>query len=1207
MKNKIIFITLILLVNSVSSADFFSFFKKDKESKSVIVSSDLAEKKHQLESLKEEKNNLESSLQESVVSLQSEADKINSKILELESSLKKHDIEDKKFLNEQLNTSRDILQSINDTVFFKKQSLQLLDQQIKLVQEFINNPDFSGLKIETQSYYSFETLELLNQKILNYEENLARLQDEKTTIEAEVESRKKDLTNIEKDLKNAAIQQKQFTTNTKRTSDLDSKQNAEVLDLKIQFLETKKLLSEEKIKESSYKQAVNSLKIFMTRMQLNILKQDLKTVERKLRVYESDVEKDTKKIDILRKETSNTQVNLSNEIKNITEEKQNIEEQLKSEIEKTNIAQATLTSLINWTIDTKNESFSKENSLFKLGYLQDKILADEYKIELIEAKKDYAQNKLLSEEITNKIIQTWHKITQKKLKSEEEIVLLKNEFESLKKDENRTISLYKDKISTATSQINNHAKILNTIKEKIEEIKKREEFYNEQNASKNYNESLEWLKKAESEISNQIDSNSELIKVYSTIIASTRNTQKQVDLLISMLDRIGGSVLYRSEYAISVGSLKSIVPEVKTFISDIKNILKTYISYFKLSNLIKFAKDKFSNIYLLLKLFLLVGLILVLYILLRKFLPFLANKIVGYQTLSKSFNFFSKSIAASFSFASQHLLGLLIWSTLLILIKLEYISQIEHKLMFFVVSIPYMLYISAQLLNYLIKFNREHEYAIISKQFEIRFYYVASFLTYTTIIIFLFKEAFNVTNYGKVELPTILDAAWSIIFRACIIFIIGKEEILSIIPSKPKFWAWVRTLIDSYYYLILAIILVLMITSDPYIGGFGKLVSYILWGTIGTILLIIFLSWIQVFIRKLSLNIFFSSEDDSRKERFPYAKTFYALFIISVFVFFVLFAIYLGSRIWGQPISIESLTKLLNYKLFSVLGDTNEYYPITIGSVLTLVGFIIGGIVTSWLFDKFVLKKIYNALLVDTGIQNTISSISNYLIFILAVFLGLFKINISSTTMSYFIGALAVALAFAIKGPANDFIGYFIILVERSIKIGDFVQFTLPGQLPITGVVRKITPRTIILRRKNSVSLIVPNSIIASNTYYNWSYTNTFLAFDDILITVPYKSDPKKVKELLLKVLDQNPDILKTPKPIIRLHEFSEYGFTFLIRGFISSANVLMQWDIASDVRLAIVEEIRNHDIEIAVPVRIIETQKSGNRQIKDVPNLPID
>src|SRR3990167_6658267 len=1203
MKNRLFLIFTIVF--SLNSAEFLEIFKsasknKDKDT-SVIIASDVAEKKHQLTLLQEEKTNLENNLDENVASINNEIDKTSKKITELQSSLKKPDIENKEFLNDLLNLEREILQTLNDVVFFKKQHVPILEQHIKLIQDYLNNPNFSNLKIEPQSYYTFETLESLNQKALNLEDNLARLQDEKTALESELDNRKKDLISTEKELKILKSKQKEFLE-SKNSDEKNPKQNAEIVDLKVQFLDDKKRLLEEKTKESSLKLNIISTKLFSIQAQLTTIKQDLRTVERKLRVYESDIEKNNKKIDQIRKETASNQVKLSNQIKKITEQNQKTNSELNTLSSKLNLNVSTLNSLVNWSLETKSEKAETEQSLVQIGFLQDKSLADEFHLEFLEAKKESLQNKLASEEITSKIIEAWHKITQKKgLKTEEEINSIKSEFESFKRDQTRTIALYKDKIGTATRQINSQAKVLNTLKDKIESFKKRADEFRDKNL---YQDILSVFKKSETEIGRQINYSSELIKVYSTIIANTKDALKQVDQIINMLDRIGGSVLYRSEYAISAQNLKAIGPEIRIFLSDIKNISKTYISYFKFANLWKFIKNISTNFYFLLKLIALLIFLFLLYILLKKFTPFIANKILEYNASSKARNFVLKIISATLFFVHQNLASLIIWSTLLILIKLEFITQIEHRLIFYLVSIPYLLYLSFRFLNYLLRFNRKHEHSILSEPFEKRFYGAALFLSFSTIIIFLFKEAFNITNYSKAELPTILDATWSIIFRACIIFLIGKEEILSLIPSRPKAWATLRNIIDNYYYLILSGILVLMMISDPYIGGFGKLVSYIIWGIIGSLILLGLLSWLQIIIRKLSLGLFFSTQDESKKERFPHAKTFYALFIILVFISFILLAIYFGSQIWGRPLSIEKFQNILNYRLFLILTDGQQYKEITIASLLIFVSYVIGGIVISWVFKKFVLQRIFNILLVDTGIQSTISSISNYAILLPAVFLGLLKIDISSTTLMYFFSALAVALAFAVKGPANDLIAYFIILVERSIKIGDFVQFTIPGQLPITGVVRKITPRAIILRRKNSVSLVIPNSLVTGNTYYNWSYSNTFFAFDDILITVSYASDPEQVKDILYKVVENNPNVLKTPKPIIRLNQFDPYGFTYLVRGFLSPVNVLLQWDIASDIRIAIVTEIRKNKIDIAIPIRMIITDRNGNQEIK---HFPID
>jgi small-conductance mechanosensitive channel len=148
------------------------------------------------------------------------------------------------------------------------------------------------------------------------------------------------------------------------------------------------------------------------------------------------------------------------------------------------------------------------------------------------------------------------------------------------------------------------------------------------------------------------------------------------------------------------------------------------------------------------------------------------------------------------------------------------------------------------------------------------------------------------------------------------------------------------------------------------------------------------------------------------------------------------------------------------------------------------------------------------------------------------------------------------------------------------------------------GVVRHITPRSVIIRTKNSYTVIVPNATIINETVHNWNYSRGFIAFDDIFITVPYSADPLFVKSIIEKVLDANTDLLKSPKPIIRLENFGENGYEFLLRGFLSSNKTLEIWDIASNVRLALVQALQKEGIYIALPTRLIINEQQ--RTIKE-------
>ncbi len=415
------------------------------------------------------------------------------------------------------------------------------------------------------------------------------------------------------------------------------------------------------------------------------------------------------------------------------------------------------------------------------------------------------------------------------------------------------------------------------------------------------------------------------------------------------------------------------------------------------------------------------------------------------------------------------------------------------------------------------------------------------------------------------------------------IFLIGKEEILGLIQAKGPIWDWIRNFINRFYYFILLAIVAIMVISDPYIGGFSKLVSFILWGILFTVFLFIGIWWSQILIRRISSNVFFLVDEDGNvKERFHHAKTFFGLFSIVSFIIFLLLVIFIGAKIWNIPFSFEKITSFFDKSIFAVRGEEGPI-PITLRSFLTIFSFLFFGFVLAWFINRFILRKMFDVLVVEQGVRNTISSISNYLIIIIVLLVGFFRVGLGGL-IPFLLGALAVGLAFAIKGPANDFIGYFIILVERSIKIGDYVEI----DEEISGVIRKISPRSVVIRKKNSVSIIVPNAKVTNSAFYNWNYVAGFFAFNDIILTVPLNVDPIEVRAILFKVLDQHPDVLKSPSPVIRLDNFSDNGYTFMVRGFLSSVNVSNQWDIASDIRISIVKALREKNIQMASPVRQI-------------------
>ncbi len=185
--------------------------------------------------------------------------------------------------------------------------------------------------------------------------------------------------------------------------------------------------------------------------------------------------------------------------------------------------------------------------------------------------------------------------------------------------------------------------------------------------------------------------------------------------------------------------------------------------------------------------------------------------------------------------------------------------------------------------------------------------------------------------------------------------------------------------------------------------------------------------------------------------------------------------------------------------------------PITVLSLLQLILFILSGFMAAYALHRFVLDKIFDLLLVDTGVQHTVTSLMRYVIVIIATFFGFQKVGLGNLVM-YLVGALALGIGWILKEPISDFVGYFIILVQRPIKIGDYVKI----DEDTVGVVRRITPRAVVLRRKNSTTIVVPNSYVINRSVTNWNYVRKFIAFNDIVVTITYDSNPEQVHKIII-------------------------------------------------------------------------------------------
>jgi small-conductance mechanosensitive channel len=1185
MKRTFLLYVLLLSTSFVSAGGLIEKASQQLPQASEIFVGFSETKAKQLTELKQEKVELDESQKEFEARIKEQIAEASAKLTIAKDQMGKEP--DNAFLSKKILVLNEIYQVLQDVQYTRSQLRSLLDDVIKLLSDYFDDPELDAYKKEhklyDRLYYSFEDLQRLNDKARDLEQLIVKLTDQEKNVKAELEGRKRsaDLVIEQAKTKQEAWQKaskgKALSSDEEAVGDVQK--NVELLELEDQLFTHKKLLSELQIRESKLRIDYVGAQLFIASSKYELLKDYLRRIKPSVRVSEADIAYAKEEFDKWKRDFYSKKEGYRKEIIKLRDSEKKKETRLKKLAEKYNLSLGR--ELDEWS---KEPAQTVDSHLIycDLGALNSELLLERKRVELIDAQIAIEDETYNYEKLKQQVKESYHKIGARKLTSDEQVTKEVKLYEIPLAESKAQEARYRDKINVVADQLSAQKKALDNIERYRQNLQQlRDTLF--KGRQKDYARCLDLLRQSEVFIKKQIDVLSKLTGAYSSVTSVTGNINRLIAFIKKELEAI--TIWHRPEYAITWKGVKSIPSDVAIFLSDIR----VYFARFSFTVFVKQLFRSFRGALAFLIFIMKILLLMVLLLFFRRLIPLLN---VGLMRVSSeyagSLRFISLFVVLLLSFFRTYFWSVLLWILFYAALSFHLIPDPYVYVFFYLASIPCLLYLAYCFNRFMVKFNVQHDYVFFAEDFQRRFILVFGTLTYATISIFFFREAFMLANYYHSELPTILLAVNFIIFQITLIFLITKEQILNLIPTWNNAWLWIRDQVDHYYYLLLLMIATIIIMSNPYVG-FGRLVLYALFGLLYTGLLLFGLIWVHALFKRIASHVFFQSDDDRVRERFSNAKTWFGLLIIVAFLLFTVLGLVVGARIWGWHISFEDVTALINEP---IIGKGTAS-PITTVSLLQIIAFILAGALVSYGFNRFVLDKIFDLLLVDTGVQHTVTSIMQYLIIIIAVFIGFQSVGLGQL-VSFLIGALALSLGWVLKDPISDFVAYFIILVQRPIKIGDYVRIDAENM----GVVRKITARSVVLRRKNSTTIIVPNSVLTGNSVTNWNYARSFIAFDDIHIIIDYKEDPLKVKDLLREVVSEHPSILKNPQPVIRLDNFGEYGYEFMVRAFVSSVYTLEQWNVASDVRLGIVKKLRENNIDIALPIRLLKTRKDNKGDV---------
>lgn len=1161
---------------------FSSFFTGEQKTLFATV---VQEKQDQINRLKEEIIVINKDIKEKNDLDQQRLDALNEKVvvLEKELALEKERIpKDEKsieFYTEIISRLTDQRRLLTNTQLMRKQLPILIQERIMLLQGYIKDPEFLSSAVERRALYPIQVFIDTAHQVLEANNDLKQLAEKQKDANLEIDKYKRELEQTQKIYTDKKREQEDFKTKSGEVTEakrFDLKQQGQLLDTDTTTALYEQELAQIRLQLAQAKKGLLDTQQFLAQERERVLKNNLSIIKGGLRVDESDLTKAQEQLEKAKRAATKHQNFLFTKINPLTNELEVARKASEKLIKDKDIQPSTLRELADWNFQAK--TVEEYLAYAQVALAREQIDYLERSIDVYNAEIEREKAKVRQQDIHAALLHTWFTLKRREFKETEELARETKKYKALVVEIERDIANYKEKRINATNRINVQNKTLNTLRELRKQVQENE-LFKDRKEIQAFNG---YLDEAEKLLKERIAKNTAYLDVYTELIAIATKTLQDLKIIITELETKG--IWQRSEYAISWEGIKNIVPDLRYFVADAYYIGASFFAEFTWKGLYQklysFVSTPQGILFFLVRLIAL----LAVFFLLRSSLPRIQRLLLQVEPEYKVFYILSRILAAIAGFIYSNFISIFIWGSLFLAVGFGYIDSLFLRIVFYLGSIPYLMYLVVIFIRYFIKFNAQQGYVIFPESFERRFTFIFSLLAYISIILLFFRQAFVLATIHKSELPTILLAIYSILAVIFLLFSIGKEEIIALLPQRGRFWVWLAEQINRFYYPMLGLITCIMVISDPYVGGYKNLVNYILWGLIYTALLFWFLSLLHRYLKQASQAIFFYTDNDILKERFSYGRTWYGLFAIFSFFALILVGLYVGFTIWGFPISFERINEWFNFGLLPIGYDreTNQFIYVTPFKVFAIILIIISGFILASLINRYILGRIFTVLPVDLGVQNTVMSITRFLVVMLAILIGFLWANLGTLLIA--IGLVIGSIGYIVKEPISDFVSYFIILVQRPIQIGDYVELNEEH----TGVVRRITPRSVILRKKNSYTIVVPNSLFVTQPVSNWNYARNYIAFDDIFFTVPYKSDPEVVRKLIEQVLDENINVLKSPTPIIRLHLFADHGFIFMVRGFLTEKNILNKWDIASDIRFAIVKKLRVNNINFAFPMRHI-------------------